>query len=98
MITIPPDLKSRYDEGRLLPFLGAGISMSVSWTAPDGATPRRGISWRELVDQVARMLGYEDPDLLRVRGDDLQILEYFRIKHSNQMAEIQNWFNREINA
>jgi hypothetical protein len=97
-LNIPPDLKSRYAEGRLLPFIGAGVSMSVSWENPADGTPRRGISWRELVNEAARMLGYEDPDLLRVRGDDLQILEYFRRKHSGEMAELRNWFNIEIHA
>lgn len=96
MIVIPPDLKSRYDEGRLLPFVGAGVSMAVCWDT--GTGPRMGLSWRELVNQAAIMLGYQDPELLRVRGDDLQILEYFRIKHNGQLAELQNWFNREIHA
>jgi hypothetical protein len=95
LTAIPPDLKSRYQEGRLLPFIGAGVSMSVHWTGKEG--DRRGISWRELVNQAARMLGFEDPDLLRVRGDDLQILEYFRLKHSG-LARLQNWFNIEIHA
>jgi hypothetical protein len=97
-MNIPPDLKSRYAEGRLLPFVGAGVSMSVEWNSSIDGNPRRGISWRELVNEAARMLGYEDPDLLRVRGDDLQILEYFRIKHGGEMAELRNWFNIEINA
>lgn len=74
------------------------MSMSVEWQSPHDGTLRRGISWRELVNEAARMLGYEDPDLLRVRGDDLQILEYFRIKHNDEMAELRNWFNIEINA
>lgn len=98
MPSVPADLKSRYSEGRLLPFIGAGVSMSVQWQNPVDGTPRRGISWRELVNQAARMLGYADPDLLRVRGDDLQILEYFKIKHNSQTAELRNWFNIEINA
>jgi hypothetical protein len=33
-----------------------------------------------------------------VRGDDLQILEYFRLKHSGELATLQNWFNIEIHA
>lgn len=72
--------------------------MAVNWKSSQDGTLRRGISWRELVNEAARMLGYEDPGLLRVRGDDLQILEYFRIKHNNEMAALRNWFNIEINA
>jgi hypothetical protein len=93
---VPPDLKARYKEGRLIPFLGAGVSMSVQWQQ-DGQS-RRGLSWRELVDQAARMLGFEDPDLLRARGDDLQILEYFRIKKHQEFADLRNWFYAEIRA
>lgn len=93
---LPQDLKARYREGRLIPFIGAGISMSVEWTQSGHA--RRGLSWRELVDEAARMLGFEDPDLLRARGDDLQILEYFRIKRHQEFADLRNWFYEEIHA
>jgi hypothetical protein len=95
-VEIPADLKARYREGRLVPFLGAGVSMAVEWQQE--ADTRRGLSWRELVDQAARMLGFEDPDLLRVRGDDLQILEYFRIKRHQEFAELRNWFYSELRA
>jgi hypothetical protein len=93
---LPPQLRDRYKEGRLLPFIGAGVSMAVSWTAPDG-TRRSGVSWRQLVDESARQLGFPDPALLRVRGNDLQILEYFREK-TGGMAALQNWFNTEMQA
>jgi hypothetical protein len=96
VVKLPADLKSRYQEGRLVPFIGAGISMSIEWEK-DGARVR-GLSWAELVNQAARLLGYEDPDLLRVRGNDLQILEYFRIANNGQVAPLVNWFDREMNA
>jgi hypothetical protein len=70
--------------------------MSVEWQ--QNAQTRRGLSWRELVDQAARMLGFEDPELVRARGDDLQILEYFRIKKHQEFAELRNWFYEEIHA
>jgi hypothetical protein len=42
-------------------------------------------------------LGFEMPDLLRVRGTPLQILEYFRIrKHGH--AELTNWITGHMNA
>jgi len=37
------------------------------------------------------MLGFEDPELLRVRGTDLQILEYFQHQHHGQIAKLTNW-------
>lgn len=85
----PPELRKLYREGRLIPFIGAGVSMSVSWT--DGGIPRRGPSWKELVDEVARHLGFEDADLLRVRGTDLQILEYLRIRNQGRPGHLANW-------
>lgn len=94
---IMEELQQVYRQGGLLPFVGAGLSMSVSWT--DGAgTARRGPSWRELVDQAALQLGFSDPDLLRVRGEDLQILEYFRDKHDDRLATLNNWMVREFDA
>ncbi|WP_197680365.1 SIR2 family NAD-dependent protein deacylase [Mycolicibacterium rutilum] len=44
------------------------------------------------------MMGFEDPELLRVRGSDLQILEYYRIKSHQQLAELRNWFLNEMRA
>lgn len=89
----PDQLRERYREGRLLPFVGAGASMSVSWKDQSGET-QRGPSWRELVDQATELLGFSDPDLARVRGTDLQILEYFKLKHGGQTAKLTNWLSK----
>lgn len=90
------ELRQYYHEGRLLPFVGAGVSMGVGWVAPDG-TVKRGPSWRELVDEAARQLGFIEPDLLRVRGEDLQILEYYRRRKYGELAPLRNWLVQEIN-
>jgi hypothetical protein len=58
----------------------------------DSKTERRGSSWDELVDQAARMLGIEEPSLLRMRGTPLQILEYFRDKKGS-FASLTNWLH-----
>ena len=92
-MSFPSELKSVYREGRLLPFIGAGVSMSVEWT--DSTGYKRGPSWRELVDKAAHLMDFKDPDLLRARGTDLQILEYFRIV--GNASELTNWLVREIN-
>lgn len=92
----PPELVSRYREGRLIPFIGAGVSMSVIW-AQDGVG-LRGLSWNELVDEAARLLGFEDPSLLRVRGDNLQILEYYKLKNGGQVAPLRNWYANNFKA
>lgn len=91
------ELRSAYSSGGLLPFVGAGVSMSVQWTDAAGVK-RRGPSWSELVNAAANQLGFADPELLRVRGEDLQILEYFRAKHDGRLASLTNWLVRELNV
>lgn len=63
--------------------------MSVTWTVSE--VEHRGPSWRQLVDQAINQLGFSDPALLRCRGTDQQILEYFKRKHSGQIAKLTNW-------
>ena len=91
----PPELRRLYHEERVIPFIGAGVSMSVSWTAAGVAV--RGPSWEELVSEATRLLGFEDPELARMRGKDMQILEYFKLKNSGQTAKLKNWLNRLMN-
>jgi hypothetical protein len=95
-MALPPELKNLYSAGRLVPFLGAGISMSVEWT--ENGEVKRGPSWRELVDQAARIMGFDEPSLLRVRGTDLQILEYFRSQYQGNATRLTNWLLQHMNA
>ena len=92
---IPSEMKRLYEEGRIIPFIGAGVSLSVEWT--EDTIDKRGLSWKELVDGAVRKLGFEDPYLLRIRGTDLQILEYFKIKKSG-LAPLRNWLLKEMSA
>lgn len=87
----PADLRRLYNERRVIPFVGAGASMSVSW----GGGVKQGPSWRQMVDKAASLLGASEPDLLRLRGTDLQILEYFKIVHGN-LAPLTNWLSNEF--
>ena len=95
MDNCPEELRRRYVEGRVVPFVGAGVSMSVTWNTTMGV--QRGPSWSELVDRAARILGFETPELARVRGTDLQILEYFELKNSGQTAKLTNWLASAMN-
>jgi SIR2-like domain len=90
----PSELRDHYLSERVVPFIGAGVSMSVLWT--QAGETKRGPSWAELVDQAALKLNFKDPELLRVRGTDLQILEYFKIKNSGQFASLTNWLYSEM--
>jgi hypothetical protein len=89
----PPELRRLYREGRIIPFVGAGTSMTVEWTSERAL--KRGPSWRELVDKAAELIGADDPELLRMRGSDLQILEYLRIKR-NTMQPLINWLHASM--
>lgn len=92
----PPELKRLYRQGRVIPFIGAGASISLEWRMHDG-TSVRGPSWSELVDEACKQLGYDEADLLRFRGADLQILEYFGEKMGN-FAPLTNWLVRRFNV
>jgi hypothetical protein len=89
-VDCPKELREHYHARRVIPFIGAGVSISVKWLDPATGMERTGPSWFELVSEAARLLGFDDPELLRVRGTDLQILEYFRIVH-NSFAPLTNW-------
>lgn len=93
-MTYHSELKRHYQEGRLIPFIGAGVSMSVLWE--EGTESKRGPSWEELVNQAARELGFIQPDLLRVRGTDIQILEYFKIKKKGETQLLKNWLLKSM--
>jgi hypothetical protein len=91
----PAELKRLYAQGRVLPFVGAGASMSIRWTTSAGEVT--GPSWSQMVSQAAHILGYKDAELLRMRGTDLQILEYFRMK-KRDFAPLTNWMVQLMNV
>lgn len=95
--TIPAELRKLYRQGRVIPFIGAGASMSLTWKSVDGSRTDRGPSWTEMVNEACRQLGYEDPELLRYRGTDLQILEFFEQKKGN-FAPLTNWLVRRLDV
>lgn len=92
-MSCPVDLKRLYRDRRVIPFIGAGASMSVTW---DGGQ-QRGPSWKQMVNEAATILGANTPELLRVRGTDLQILEYFGIINGG-FAKLTNWLSRRFSS
>jgi len=91
----PLELRNHYRAGKVIPFVGAGVSMSVQWNT--GGSQRRGPSWTELVDEAIRQLGFSRVDLARVRATDLQILEYFRLVN-NGLTRLTNWLVLNMDA
>jgi len=63
------------------------------WT--DNGVIRHGPSWSELVDEAARLLGCTSPDLLRVRGSDIQILEYYKLKFHGH-GKLRSWLDHTM--
>lgn len=67
--------------------------MAVRWQ--DGGVDKRGPSWGELVNQAAMLVGSREPILMRMRGSDLQILEYVKSKKDG-MQPLINWLNKNM--
>jgi hypothetical protein len=71
-----------YRNKRLILFVGAGASMGLGLP-----------SWRQLVDHMAKELGY-DPDIYRTFGSDLTLAEFYRIT-KGQIGPLRSWMDRE---
>lgn len=71
-----------YRSKRLILFVGAGVSMSLGLP-----------SWRQLVDHMAKELGF-DPDIYRTFGSDLTLAEFYRIT-KGQIGPLRSWMDRE---
>lgn len=93
MTHCPEDLRQLYREGRVIPFVGAGASMAVHWE--EAGSTKQGPSWGQLVDQATRLVGANEPALLRMRGSDLQILEYVKLKKDG-IQPLINWLNKAM--
>lgn len=87
-MTIPLELRQMYRQNRLIPFIGAGVSMGVSWD--ESGVRKKGPSWGEMVELAVSQLGVTDPRLLRTRGSDLQILEYYKLVNHG-VGRLTNW-------
>lgn len=71
-----------YRSKRLILFVGAGVSMSLGLP-----------SWRQLVDHMAKELGF-DPDIYRTFGTDYSLAEFYRIT-KGQIGPLRSWMDRE---
>ena len=62
------ELKTQYEDRRLIPFIGAGFSI-----------PLQLPSWKELIISLGNKLGYEE-DLYLLHGNYQQLAEYAKLK------------------
>ena len=89
------ELRGLYRDARLLPFIGAGISASVTWSNSAGQM-EHGPSWGEVIEQAAREIGFRRVELAQTRGTDLQILEYYKL-HFDGHTRLTNWLLLKMN-
>ena len=85
----PKKLNSQYKAHRVIPFIGAGVSVAVEWRK--NGILQSGLTWNQLVEQAMKIMGFNRPELLRFRGTDFQILEYFKLKNSNRINKLTKW-------
>lgn len=81
-----PRLREAHQEGRLVPFLGAGFSI-----------PLRLPSWADLVRHAGQELSFE-PDLFALHGTSPQLLSYYMGQRHDGRALLAHWMTRHFDA
>ncbi|ATS03694.1 SIR2 family protein [Porphyromonas gingivalis] len=76
-------LKEDYKKGRLILFVGAGVSANLGLP-----------TWSKLIDHLADDLGY-DSDVFKTYGNFLALAEYYRIKKGN-VKGLTDWMCKEF--
>lgn len=78
-------LVEAYASGRLLLFVGAGVSMTLGLP-----------SWQQMIGRMADELGYDREEYLGL-GSALTLAEYYRLKHGH-VDTLLDWMDREWHA
>lgn len=78
-----PELVDAYRQGQLILFVGAGVSRALELP-----------SWRQLIDRMARELGY-DPEVFQTYGNDLTLAEFCRLEHKGQLKTFWKELDKE---
>lgn len=76
------ELIESYRSGRLILFVGAGVSANLGLP-----------TWGELIGKIAHELGY-DPSVFATYGDHLALAEYYRLK-TGSIGPLRSWMDRE---
>jgi len=81
-----PLLKKEHQDGRLIPFLGAGFSKPLK--LPDGS---------QLIASLAKTLGFE-PDLFELHGRFEQLAEYFALSGPGRLQQLVYEMTRSFDS
>lgn len=76
------DLLQAYRNGKLMLFVGAGVSANLNLP-----------TWNELIDRIAQDLGY-DPKIFSTYGTPLALAEYYKRKKGT-LGPLRSWMDRE---
>lgn len=76
------ELLDAYQNGKILLFIGAGISSTLGLP-----------TWSQLIDYIAKSLEY-DPDVFKSYGDFLSLAEYYNIQ-KGKIGQLRSWMDKE---
>ena len=81
------EIKDLIANNKLILFIGAGVSKPLN--LPD---------WNELIGQLAKEVGYNDPKVFALYGDNLTLAEYYKvIKPSSDISTpLTDWMNQNL--
>lgn len=79
-----PLLRELRHDGKLIPFVGAGLSQPLGLP-----------SWSDLTDTIAKELGY-DPDVFRCNGTSQQLAEYY-VAVKGSIGPLRSLMDRSFN-
>lgn len=83
-VNVSTILRDRRRDGRLIPFVGAGLSKPLG--LPD---------WSTLIDFIAAQLNYA-PDVFKLNGNDLQLTEYY-VAIKGSIGPLRSEMDRRFN-
>ena len=77
-----PELSDAYCHGKLMLFVGAGVSANLGLP-----------TWSQLIDHIASELGY-DPEIFSTYGDALALAEFYTMRKGS-IGPLRSWMDRE---
>lgn len=82
--TFYEELRALRKDGKLIPFVGAGLSMNLGLP-----------SFSNLIDTIAHELGY-DPEVYKLNGNNLQLAEYY-VAIKGSIGPLRSIMDRSFN-